>query len=86
MREYYYYIDGNHTLVRDGSYSVEELYREDPVWKKAGEWYWREIYLGQGFDCLWHISLEEAREYLTGWGLDPELAQAFPAPCDSRTT
>ncbi len=82
MREYTYYIDGDgyHTLVRDGCYGVEELYRESPVWQRAREYYWREICLGQGFNCLWRISLEEAREYLTDWGLDPELAQPFPSP------
>ena len=82
MREYIYYIDsdGYNTLVRDGSYGVEELYRENPVWQRAGDYYWREIYLGQGFNCLWEISLEVAREYLTDWGLDPELAQPFPQP------
>lgn len=79
MRKYNYYIDGSHTLVRDGSYGVEELWGEEGFWKEAGEYYWREIYLGQGFDCLWMISLEEARAYLISWGLDPELAQAFPA-------
>jgi len=82
MREYIYYIDkdGFNTLVRDGADGVKELYREDPVWKWGNEYYWREIYLGQGFGCLWEISLEVAREYLTDWGLDPELAQAFPCP------
>jgi hypothetical protein len=82
MREYIYYIDddGYDTIVRDGICGVEELCRKNPVWKNAAEYYWREIYLGQGFDCLWRISLEEAREYLTGWGLDPELAHPFPSP------
>ena len=81
MREYDYYIDAwDRTLVRDGSYGVQQLYPEHPVWERAAEYYWREIYLGQGFNCLWRITLEEAREYLTGWGLDPALAQAFPEP------
>lgn len=80
MREYIYYIDGDDysTLVRDGSCGVEQLCRENPVWKRAAEYYWREIYLGQGFNCLWEISIDEAREYLTCWGLDPQLAPAFP--------
>lgn len=83
MREYTYYIDGDgyDTLVRDGGPGVDELSRGNPVWKRAADYYWREIYLGQGFNCLWMISLETAREYLADWGLDPELAQ--PAP-DSR--
>ena len=81
MREYDYYIDAqDQTLVRDGSYGVQQLYPENPVWERAGEYYWREIYLGQGFNCLWRITLEEARKYLTSWGLDPMLAQAFPEP------
>ncbi|MBO7252405.1 MAG: hypothetical protein J6V25_07250 [Oscillospiraceae bacterium] len=82
MREYIYYIDGDeyNTLVRDGIHGVEQLYQENPTWRMAAEYYWREICLGQGFNCLWEISLDEAREYLTQWGLDPELAQAFPSP------
>lgn len=84
MREYIYYIDSDDysTLVRDGCYGVEQLHAGNPVWHRAGEYYWREIYLGQGFNCLWEISLEVAREYLTDWGLDPELAQAFPRPLE----
>ena len=77
MREYHYYMDGSHTLVRDGSFGVEELWRNEGVWKEGGDWYWQEIYFGQGFDCLWPISLEEAREYLANWGFDPDLAPAF---------
>lgn len=82
MREYIYYIDGDdyNTLVRDGSFGVEELYRENPLWHRAADYYWREIYLGQGFNCLWQISPDEAREYLTDWGLDPALAPDFPSP------
>ena len=82
MREYIYYIDGDdyNTLVRDGSFGVEELYRENPLWQRAADYYWREIYLGQGFNCLWQISPDEAREYLTDWGLDPALAPDFPSP------
>ena len=82
MREYTYYMDhdGYDTLVRDSRHGVEELHRDNPVWKSGWEYYWREIYLGQGFNRLWRISLEEAREYLTDWGLDPELAQPFPSP------
>lgn len=79
--EYIYYIDtdSHDTLVRDG-YSVEMLCRKAPVWRMASEYYRREICLGQGFNCLREISLETAREYLTDWGLDPELAQAFTDP------
>lgn len=81
MREYIYYIDtdGYDTLVRDGCYGVEELSQRNPVWTRAWEYYWREIYLGQGFNCLWAITLEAAREILSDWGLDPELAREFPA-------
>lgn len=82
MRDYIYYIDGDdyRTLVRDGCYGVEQLNSESPRWENAWEYYWREIYLGQGFNCLWQITLEEAREYLIHWGMDPALAPAAPAP------
>ena len=81
MRKYIYYIDedGYDTLVRDCR-GAEELRRGAHAWQKAAEYYWREIYLGQGLNCLRQISLEEARQYLTRWGLDPELAQEVISP------
>ena len=81
MRKYTYYIDedGFDTLVRD-CYGAEQLSPHAPAWQKAAEYYWREIYLGQGLNCLRQITLEEARQYLTRWCLDPALAQEFTGP------
>jgi len=78
MQEYIYYIDtdGYDILVRDG-YGVQQISQKNPVWHHGNEYFWREIYLGQGFGCLQEITLEIAREYLSDWGLDPELAQPF---------
>lgn len=68
-----YYVDVDRReqdiLVRCGGSRLEYLQRSDPGWKQVwkGSSYYREIFLGQGNNCLFPISGEEVERVAEQW-------------------
>lgn len=71
---YYEDVDRGDVIVRKRPYvfQAEFISINSPVWKKEhpdGS-YMRELYLGQGNNCLFSITQEEAQKRLAEWGVE----------------
>ena len=76
MKEIVYYedIDSPDTSVRKipESFELEYISKGDPVWVKTrpNSPYERELYFGEGNNCLYNIPYEEAKKRLHQWGVE----------------
>lgn len=75
LRKAGYYEDTDKDVIvrkRPYVYNAEYISKNNLIWQKAeadGN-YMRELYFGQGNDCLSLISLEEAKRRLSEWGME----------------
>ena len=71
-----YFLDSDHgkTVVRKDDDNIHLYYISEhrPHWKMTeyDHPYERELYFGQGYNCLSPISYEEAMELLVSWGVE----------------
>lgn len=68
MKSTYYFDNSTATLVRH-RVSIWVMTSDEPTWYKLApdNSYEREIYLGQGNNCLWPLSPEEVLDILNKW-------------------
>lgn len=71
---YFKDADASDTIVRKRPEvrELEYISRERPVWTKTkpNSAYEREFYLGEGNNCLFDITYEEAKRRLEEWGIN----------------
>ncbi len=70
---YYEDVDAGNIIVRKRPYfCLEYITKDNLIWQKVepDSNYMREFYLGQGNNCLFPISLDEAKKRLMEWGIE----------------
>lgn len=72
--EYFKNVDIPDTIVRKqpDMFELEVISKRNPVWTKTqpNSSYEREYYFGQGNNCLFPITYEEAKKRLSEWGIE----------------